>query len=55
MMNLSLQLKPTHMEQYLHFQSNHPLHVKQGTVQTLYNRVLTNCQEQSKRSIESKT
>jgi hypothetical protein len=38
--------KPTHIGHYLQFQSSHPLCVKQGIVQSLYNRVLTNCQEQ---------
>jgi hypothetical protein len=38
--------KPTHAGRYPSFQSNHPLHAKQGIDQSLYNRAFTNCQEQ---------
>jgi hypothetical protein len=38
--------KHTHTGRYLLFRSNHPLHVKQALVQSLYDRALSNCQEQ---------
>jgi hypothetical protein len=36
----------THTGQYLNFNSNHPLHVKRGLIQSLQNRASTICQEQ---------
>lgn len=38
--------KGIHTRQYRHFQSSHLLHVKQGTVQNLYNRHFTTSQDQ---------
>jgi hypothetical protein len=33
--------KPTHTGQYLNFNSNHPLNVKRGLIQSLHNRATT--------------
>jgi hypothetical protein len=37
--------KPTHTDRYLHFNSNHPPHVKRGVVHSLINRAITLCTE----------
>jgi predicted GIY-YIG superfamily endonuclease len=37
--------KPTHNGRYLHFNSNHPPHVKRGVVHSLINREITLCTE----------
>jgi hypothetical protein len=35
-LNIEVYRKLTHASYYLHFQSNHPRHVKRGVVQSLY-------------------
>jgi hypothetical protein len=35
---------PTHTSCYLHFDFNHPLHVKRGVIQSLINRANLLCQ-----------
>ena len=37
-LDVSVCRKPTHMDQYLHFESHHPTHVKRGVVRCLHDR-----------------
>ena len=37
-LDISIYRKPTHTDQYLHFQSHHPTHVKRGEVRGLHDR-----------------
>jgi hypothetical protein len=43
---LKVYRKPTHTGFYLHFKSNHPYHVKRGTIHSLIRRTKTICQDQ---------
>ncbi|GFG28310.1 hypothetical protein Cfor_11325 [Coptotermes formosanus] len=44
--------KPTHTGCYLHFDSNHPFHVKRGVIQSLVNRVNLLCPNEQDHKIE---
>jgi hypothetical protein len=44
--------KPTHPGQYLNFNSNHPPHVKRGTIHSLHDRASTICQERQDPLVE---
>ncbi len=44
--------KPNHTDQYLNFDSNHPLIVKLGVARTLYSRARKLCSSQADRRIE---
>ncbi|XP_072048938.1 uncharacterized protein [Amphiura filiformis] len=46
--------KPTHTDQYLNYQSHHPLHQKLGVVRTLYNRKDTIVTEEQDKEEEEK-
>ena len=37
-LDISVYRKPMHMDQYLHFESHHPAHVKRGVVRCLHDR-----------------
>ena len=37
-LDVSIYRKPTHTDQYLHFESHHPTHVKRGVVRCLHHR-----------------
>jgi len=44
-------IKPTHTDQYLHFESHHPLEQKLGVIRTLFNRadtIVTSVEDKSK-------
>ncbi|KAJ4432985.1 hypothetical protein ANN_15242 [Periplaneta americana] len=39
--------KSTHTGRYLHFESNHPTHIKRGIISTLHNRATSICNKES--------
>ena len=44
--------KPAHTGRYLHYDSNHPPHVKRGLIQSLHNRASTICQDRRDLCVE---
>jgi hypothetical protein len=45
--------KPTRTGRYLHYESNHPPHLKKGLIQSLHNRATTICQDHQHLVVET--